>query len=161
MKTIDRILATAVAAAVGLVGAVTPAYAKLSADEVARLGADLTPVGAEKGPNKDGTIPAWNGGLCSPPAGWAAAKGYTDPFASDKPKFVITKANMAQYRENPLIFKTRRWQAMREKVFTSPTVETFFVPVERLSIETGRDPETAGKVDDLLLEQRKKKAGVR
>jgi hypothetical protein len=100
MKTIDRILATAVAAAVGFVGAAAPAYAKLSADEVARLGADLTPVGAEKGANKDGTIPAWSGGLCSPPAGWAAAKGYTDPFASDKPKFVITKANMAQYREN-------------------------------------------------------------
>ena len=33
--------------------------------------------------------------------GWAANKGYTDPFASDKPKFVITKANMAQYREHP------------------------------------------------------------
>ena len=98
MKTINRILATAVAAA-GLVAAAMPAHAKLSAAEAARLGADLTPVGAEKGANKDGTIPAWSGGLCAPPSGWAANKGYTDPFASDKPKFVITKANMAQYRE--------------------------------------------------------------
>ena len=35
MKTINRILATAVAAA-GLVAAAMPAYAKLSADEAAR-----------------------------------------------------------------------------------------------------------------------------
>lgn len=70
------------------------------------------------------------------------------------------KAQLAQYRANPLIFKTRRWQAAREKVFTSPTVETFFVPTDRLHIETGRDPETAGKVDDILLQERKRKAGV-
>ena len=98
MKTINTILATALAAA-GLVGAMMPAHAKLSDADAARLGADLTPMGAEKAGNKDGTIPAWSGGLCAAPAGWAAAKGYVDPFPGDKAKFTITKANAAQYKD--------------------------------------------------------------
>jgi len=97
MKTMTRILATAVAAA--LVGVASPASAKMTDAEVARLGADLTPVGAEKAGNKDGTIPAWTGGLCSPPAGWTPAQGYIDPFAGDKVLFTITKANAAQYKD--------------------------------------------------------------
>jgi hypothetical protein len=97
MKTMTKILASAVAAA--LLGIAAPASAKLTDAEVARLGADLTPVGAEKAGNKDGTIPAWEGGLCSPPAGWTAAQGYVDPFASDKAQFTITKANAAQYKD--------------------------------------------------------------
>ena len=97
MKTMTRILATAVAAA--LFGLAAPAQAKLTAAEAARLGADLTPLGGEKAANKDGTIPAWTGGLCSPPSGWTAAQGYVDPFASDKVLFTITKANAAQYKD--------------------------------------------------------------
>ena len=62
---------------------------------------DLTPIGAEKAGNKDGTIPEWTGGLCAPPAGWTAGKGgYKDPFAGDKPLFTITKANAAQYKDS-------------------------------------------------------------
>lgn len=97
MKTINTMLAGAIAAA-GLIAAL-PAQAKLSAAEAARLGADLTPVGAEKAGNADGSIPAWTGGLCAPPAGWTAAKGYTDPFANEKPKFTITAANAEQYKD--------------------------------------------------------------
>jgi hypothetical protein len=97
MKTMTKILASAVAAA--LLGVATPAAARLTDAEVARLGADLTPVGAEKAGNKDGTIPAWTGGLCAPPAGWTPAQGYVDPFASDKVLFTITKANAAQYKD--------------------------------------------------------------
>jgi len=97
MKTMHKILASSVAAI--LVGIATPASAKLSDAEIARLGADLTPVGAEKAGNKDGTIPAWDGGLCAPPAGWNASQGYKDPFAGDKVLFTITKANAAQYKD--------------------------------------------------------------
>ena len=43
MKTCNRILATAIAAA-GLLGTALPAYARLTAAEAARLGADLTRV---------------------------------------------------------------------------------------------------------------------
>ena len=63
------------AAVVTLLGAAIPAQAKLSDAEIARLGADLTPVGAEKAGNKDGSIPEWTGGLCAPPAGWVQGKG--------------------------------------------------------------------------------------
>jgi hypothetical protein len=97
MKTMNKILASSVAAI--LVGIAAPASAKLTDAEIARLGADLTPVGAEKAGNKDGTIPAWDGGLCSAPSGWNASQGYTDPFASDKVLFTITKANAAQYKD--------------------------------------------------------------
>ena len=97
MKHTTKILASAVAAA--LLGMAAPASARLTDAEVARLGADLTPVGAEKAGNKDGTIPAWTGGLCEPPAGWTPAQGYIDPFASDKVLFTITKANAAQYKD--------------------------------------------------------------
>ena len=99
MKTMNKVLVAAIAAA-GLFGTALPAYAKLSAADAARLGADLTPVGAEKAGNKDGTIPAWTGGLCAPPAGWTAAKGYVDPFPNDKVKFTITAANTEQYKDN-------------------------------------------------------------
>src|SRR5688572_7108117 len=37
------------------------AHAKATAEEAARLGKDLTAVGAEKAGNKDGTIPEWIG----------------------------------------------------------------------------------------------------
>ena len=98
MKQTTRI--TIAAAAFTLLGAAIPAQAKLSDAEIARLGADLTPIGAEKGANKDGTIPQWTGGLCTSPAGWKAGKGgYKDPFAGDKPSFTITKANAAQYKD--------------------------------------------------------------
>ena len=110
MKTLNRILTTALAVA-GLLGTALPAHAKLTADEAARLGADLTPMGAEKAGNKDGTIPAWTGGLCAPPAGWTAAKGYVDPFASDKVQFTITKANAGQYKDK----LTPGMQAMLDK----------------------------------------------
>ena len=53
MKTMTKILAAAVAAT--LVGIAAPAQAKLTDAEAARLGADLTPMGAEKAGNKDGT----------------------------------------------------------------------------------------------------------
>lgn len=64
-----------------------------------RLGRDLTPVGAERVGNKEGTIPAWTGGMSSPPAGWERAGGYVDPFAAEKPLFVITGQNVEQYKD--------------------------------------------------------------
>jgi hypothetical protein len=73
------------------------AMATAAAPDYSRLGQELTPVGAERAGNADGTIPAWEGGLSQPPAGWTAQQGYVDPFAGDKPLFTITAANAAQY----------------------------------------------------------------
>ncbi len=76
------------------------ALAKMTAAEADHLGKDLTPVGGEMAGNKEGTIPAYDGGLKAPPAGWDASKGYADPFASEKPKFIINAANAEQYKAN-------------------------------------------------------------
>ena len=77
------------------------AWSAVSAQEAARLGADLTPMGAEKAGNADGTIPEWTGGIKSAAeAGFPNFKSgehHPDPFASDKPLFTITPANMGQY----------------------------------------------------------------
>ena len=67
--------------------------------DLSKLGSTLTPIGAEKAGNAAGTIPAWNGGLSKPPAGFDPAKGYLDPFAADKPVLTITAANMEQHKD--------------------------------------------------------------
>ncbi len=77
----------------------TMATAGMSSEEVARLGADLTPMGAEKAGNADGTIPAWEGGITEPPAGWKSGMKYVNPFAGEKPLFTITAANMEEYAD--------------------------------------------------------------
>ena len=91
--------AVALAAAVLLLGG--SAWAAVSPQEAARLGADLTPMGAEKAANADGTIPEWTGGIKSAAeAGfpnYRTAEHHPDPFASDKPLLTITAANMSQY----------------------------------------------------------------
>ncbi|HSW14330.1 MAG TPA: DUF1329 domain-containing protein [Solimonas sp.] len=76
------------------------AQATASADEAAALGKTLTPVGAEKGANKAGTIPAWDGGLTKSVAGYVPGGHYPDPYAGDKPLFTITAANAEQYKDN-------------------------------------------------------------
>jgi len=80
-------------------GAPSLAGAAATAQELDRLGHDATPVGAEKAGNKDGSIPAWDGGLVKAPAGFDSKKGYADPFAGEKPLFTITGQNAAQYAE--------------------------------------------------------------
>jgi len=90
-----RAILTAAAAATmaGTVGAATP-------DEATQLGKTLTPLGAEKAGNKDGSIPAWDGGLTRPAAGnKAGGRRDQDPFASEKPLYSITAKNMDQYAD--------------------------------------------------------------
>ena len=78
------------------------AYAQLSAADVAKLGTTLTPMGAEKGANAAGTIPAWDGGITKVPAGVNFKPGgtYPDPFPNDKPLFTITAATADKYKDN-------------------------------------------------------------
>ncbi|SFF53071.1 Protein of unknown function [Fontimonas thermophila] len=77
-----------------------PLAAKVSPEEAAKLKTTLTPMGAERAGNKDGSIPAWEGGYTvSPPCYKGKGTRYCDPFPDDKPLFTITKANMAQYAD--------------------------------------------------------------
>lgn len=77
----------------------TPALAKVPAEQAARLGKDLTAIGAEKGANADGTIPAFTGGLTEAPACYKGGSFLCNPFPDDKPKFVIDRSNLDQYRD--------------------------------------------------------------
>jgi hypothetical protein len=72
-------------------------HAAVKPSEAARLGADLTPLGAETAGNADGTIPAWNGGILTPPAGYKVGDHHQDPFAADKPLYTVTPSNLGQY----------------------------------------------------------------
>ncbi len=75
------------------------AIAKVTPEEVQRLGTELTPLGAELAANADGSIPAWTGGLAAD-AGQLDGGGFlSDPFAAEKPLFVITAANVEQYKD--------------------------------------------------------------
>ncbi len=78
------------------------ALAKTTAQAAAELGKSLTPVGAIAAGNKDGSIPAWNGGVPKLPAmfdGYKHGAGdyYPDPFPEDKPLFKIGPDNVAKY----------------------------------------------------------------
>ena len=74
-------------------------YAAVSAEEAAKLKTTLTPLGGEKAGNKDGTIPAWDGGLTKPVAGAMVGDIPTDLFPGEKPLLQITAKNMAQYAD--------------------------------------------------------------
>jgi hypothetical protein len=74
-------------------------FAGVSAEQAARLGKDLTPMGGEKAGNADGTIPAWDGGITTPPEGYEKGMHHPDPYAADKTLFTVTAENMAQYAD--------------------------------------------------------------
>lgn len=77
------------------------ALAKVSKEEADKLGAELTPVGAERAGNADGTIPEWTGGITETPANVSYKVGdfHPDPFADEKPLFTITASNYNDYAD--------------------------------------------------------------
>ncbi|WP_439860124.1 DUF1329 domain-containing protein [Pseudomonas sp. MBLB4136] len=75
-----------------------PAQAKLDAAQAARLGQDLTPLGGERAGNAEGTIPAWQGGLAQPPAGYRPGMHHPDPYAGDAPLYQVDGRNLEPYR---------------------------------------------------------------
>jgi len=77
-----------------------PAAAELSSADLAKLGTTLTPVGGEKAGNAAGTIPAWDGGITRPAAGYVPGGSYVDPFPNDKPLFTIDAGNVDRYKDN-------------------------------------------------------------
>lgn len=81
-----------------LAGCAFQAQAKVDMTQAARLGSDLTPLGAERAGNAAGTIPAWDGGITSAPAGYQPGMHHLDPFKSDAVQYVINSKNMGQYQ---------------------------------------------------------------
>ena len=87
------------AAALGSVFIVT---AQAAPEDVARLGSELTCLGADKSGNADGSIPPYSGKwLGVPPQVDFKGTGNhpVDPYPDEKSLFVITASNLAQYAD--------------------------------------------------------------
>ena len=95
-----KFLVKSAAVALAITGCLS-ASAEVSPDEAKQLSDTLTPWGAEKAGNKDGSIPAYTGGLTKPPASYDPAKKgmLPDPFADEKPLYSVNAKNMAQYAD--------------------------------------------------------------
>ncbi len=76
----------------------TGALAKVSSEQAAKLSSELTPMGATRAANKDGSIPEWNGGITKAPAGYTPGDHHLDPFPNDKIQFTVTSANLAEHK---------------------------------------------------------------
>ena len=96
MKLSHQLLGVAATAAMT---AALPSWAAVSADEAAKLKGELTPLGAQKAGNADGSIPPWTGGMTTPVAGDKAGGRRGDPFKGDKPLLSITARNADQYAD--------------------------------------------------------------
>jgi len=89
-QTIIFWLATALGSG-NLMAAATP-------EQASRLdGPELTPLGAERAGNADGTIPVWSGGITAPPAGYESGRQHVDPFAEDPLLFRISADTMDEH----------------------------------------------------------------
>jgi hypothetical protein len=90
---------TTIAAGVAL-ACINLAHGAVPEPEAKQLGKNLTAVGAEMAGNKDGSIPAYTGGLTTPPANYQKGSGIRpDPFAGEKPLFSIDAQNMDKYAD--------------------------------------------------------------
>ena len=85
------------------------------------------PWGALKAGSKDGSIPAWDGGLpanTSPPGFKKDSGFWADPYAADKPLYTVTAANMAQYAD-------KLSEATKELLKRYPTFRIDVYPTRR------------------------------
>ena len=108
-----------------------PAMGAVSEEEAAKLGNELTPIGAKKAGNGD-EIPAWDGGLTEAPDNFDG-EHYLNPFPEDEPLFVIDQSNVDEYADRLTpgqekmireyddykmpVYKTRRTGALPEEIY--------------------------------------------
>jgi hypothetical protein len=95
-----RILPGIALASLLLVSIPAAVVAEVSPQEAAALKTVLTPFGAERAGNADGTIPSWQGGIAAPPPDleWKGpGSPYPDPYAGDPVVLSITAVQADQY----------------------------------------------------------------
>ncbi len=100
----------------------------------------FTPLGAERAGNKNGTIPAWTGGITSPPHGYKKGYHHPDPYPEDKILFTIDKTNVNDYKDNLSpgqialikkypsfrmnVYATRRSASFPQRIYDAVTANT-------------------------------------
>jgi Protein of unknown function (DUF1329) len=127
--------------------------AAVSADEAKQLGSTLTPFGAEKAGNKEGTIPEYTGQAAKVPASYDTKKpgNRPDPY-NEKPLFSITAQNYTQYADkldgSAEMFK--RFPNYRMDVY--PTHRNFVYPKFVLDNSIKNATACKGNANELRLE---------
>lgn len=131
------------------------AMAQATPEELKRLGTALTPWGADKAGNADGSIPAYTGGLQGAPASFdEKSRRFVDPFASEKPVLSIDAKNMAQYADK-LTPGTqelmKRWPDYRIDVY--PSHRNFYMTDVRAAaaVKNASNPECKTTADGVGL----------
>ena len=113
----------------------SPVYAAVSSEEAAQLGDTLSVIGATIAANADGSIPAYSGGLVTPPAGFNPGDAMRpDPFADEKPILVIDGKNVDQYKDQltaTTVELAKRYPSFRVDVY--PTHRTVVLPQDVLA----------------------------
>ncbi|MDC6378921.1 DUF1329 domain-containing protein [Pseudomonas graminis] len=87
------------AGCVGLSLLAGSAFAAVTPEQASQLGNQLTPLGAQKSGNADGTIPPWTGGLPTTTAGVDKDGFLPNPYAAEKPLFIISSKNATEYQD--------------------------------------------------------------
>ncbi|WOD09665.1 DUF1329 domain-containing protein [Pseudomonas sp. NyZ704] len=111
---------------------VTQAHGKVDSTQAAQLGNELTPLGAERAGNAEGTIPTWTGGAGAP-AHYRSGIHHPDPYADDAVLYQISHEHTEQnasllpeglrdlLERHPeyylRVFPTRRSAAAPERVY--------------------------------------------
>jgi hypothetical protein len=128
--------------------AASTANGGVTEQEAGLLEAELTPMGAERAGNAANTIPAWTGGITTPPAGYAPGSHHPDPYATDPVLYTVTAENLEDHgaqlcdgqkallRAHPEtwrlnVYPTRRSAAYPEYVYAAVranAVRAHFVP---------------------------------
>ncbi len=89
-----------IAFACALMSAAFNSMAAVTAEEAQELGKSLTSFGAIQAGNAEGSIPPYEGGLRTSPAGHKPDSGFwVDPFKDEKPLFRIDASNVEQYAD--------------------------------------------------------------
>lgn len=89
------------------------ALAAVSPEDRARIGlegTELTPAGAIRAGNAEGTIPAWKNEPIVPPADFVVGEYHTDPFRDDKVLFTITAQNFQEYADKLTVGQKQMFQ---------------------------------------------------
>lgn len=143
---------------ISLLLATAPAKSATTKEKAAQLKTTLTPFGAERAGNTDGSIPPWNGGLTRPGVGAVVGEKAPDPFAADKAIISITANNMAQYADKLTegtkallkkfpdtyrldVFATRRTAAAPQKVYDGTLVNATRCQLLDAGGEIGKIPD--------------------
>jgi len=116
--------ASSLALTTGL-GRLRPASA---APDATLLTTTLTPFGAIRAGNADGSIPAWTGGLTEIPSGWTPGGLMPDFFASDAKVVSIDASNMDQYKDRLAEGTMEMMQKWGFRIDVYPTHRTFSAP---------------------------------